>query len=131
MKHYVMALTVFAFVVNGLAVTAWAKPCMDHDFFPNIVQNQVDMSEDMTTKNMPQKMPCHDNDMAQDEKRDAPLKHCDNTCFCFHASLNHTPTLADTHDISLPVFYKSTYHMAGIAPYADPHLGSIFRPPIS
>lgn len=82
MKNFLTALFVMAFLINALAVTAWAKPCMVND--QQVVGNVSDM-------------PCHEKGKKKSEKE---MKHCEDICLCSHVLLHQTPILSDILSLS-------------------------------
>ena len=111
MKRFILIFTVFMFVANTVAVSAWAKPCMNI----NEASHAADLGKAGGTENMP----CHEK---QDQK--GPLKHCDGICLCFHISVHQTPVLTPYDDYpDMPL--TASERLIG----QDDHVSSILMAP--
>lgn len=96
MKHFILMFVAVMFLANTVALSAWAKPCINIGMSSSS-QHMANMDE----------MPCHENtneDINKDtnNQQKPATQHCDGLCLCFHVSINQTPVLSDMVNIDMP-----------------------------
>ena len=98
MKKIVLFIIAVMFLANTVAVSAWAKPCMN-----NTAMETSQSMEKATNDNMP----CHGEEESKEANQN-PDKHCEGICLCLHASISQTPIVDSGVEYNLPIASKST-----------------------
>ena len=116
MQKYTVILVIFHFLLVGF--TAHASPSGDLDVF--VTHTHVDSDSPHHHD------PISDHDTDDQDSGSQPHTHaiCLGSGFIFHVNQPHLIHLSDLESVAFPDSYPAL-------PPRDPHLDSIFRPPIS
>jgi hypothetical protein len=103
MKKIAIMFLGILFLANMVAVSAWAKPCMQdaglHAAQPMHGSHAHAQPGDKSE-------PCH----GAQNKNDSSL-HCEGLCLCVHASVHQTPILNDISQVYVPVTRHAAQYM--------------------
>lgn len=132
MKKPILFIIISIFIANTFVVSAWAQPCPMNDMkkmdMASIAQPSIDMASDI---------PCHDSEASSSiSSNQSTLKvstehsdHCDDMCFCLHASISPVSIIGSVDVASLKI--PSSASFSSINRFAPSRtISPPYRPPI-